>query len=299
MDCLSEYLLQEKFALKSDTDVKMAKAAFQDEVRRNLVKGEHANNNSSGNGNGLSQHEATATTTTPSTTIGDFYQRKITPSDKEAAVTDPWGAALGLAALSSSSKTTDTTKVVVDEFEADPLRRAVDEAIATAQTQARQELIIVASLIDKLPNLAGLARTCEVFRASKLVLADASITKNPLFASISVSAEHWVPIEQVSPVVLAPWLRKKATQGYTLVGLEQTAESTQLQEYQFPKKTVLLLGAEKEGVPADLLQLLDATVEIPQLGVVRSLNVHVSAAIGIYEFTRQSLAAAAAKAVKS
>jgi len=38
-----------------------------------------------------------------------------------------------------------------------------------------------------------------------------------------------------------------------------------------------------------VLALLHATVEIPQLGVVRSLNVHVSAAIGIYEYTRQAL----------
>lgn len=33
--------------------------------------------------------------------------------------------------------------------------------------------------------------------------------------------------------------------------------------------------------------MLDATVEIPQLGVVRSLNVHVSGALAVYEYTRQ------------
>jgi len=306
MDCLLGYLAQERFALRDEMEARMADFALQDELRRNAVEGkdEQEKKNAAANGNGSKD--------TAATMVGDFYQRKITPSDKEAAVIDPWGAALGLAALSSSyisidnnNKTTaratinkgiDKGAVIIDDFEANSLRRAVDEAMATAKTQARQQLIIVASLIDKLPNLAGLARTCEVFRANKLVLADASITKHPEFASISVSAEHWVPIEQVSPIVLAPWLRKKATEGYTLVGLEQTAESTRLQDYQFPKKTVLLLGAEKEGVPADLLQLLDATVEIPQLGVVRSLNVHVSAAIGIYEFTRQSLAAAKAAA---
>jgi tRNA guanosine-2'-O-methyltransferase len=39
-----------------------------------------------------------------------------------------------------------------------------------------------------------------------------------------------------------------------------------------------------------VLQLLDATLEIPQLGVIRSLNVHVSGAIALYEYTRQGLA---------
>ena len=35
--------------------------------------------------------------------------------------------------------------------------------------------------------------------------------------------------------------------------------------------------------------MLDACVEIPQLGIVRSLNVHVSAALMVWEFTRQQL----------
>ena len=36
----------------------------------------------------------------------------------------------------------------------------------------RQGIIVVATLVDKLPNLAGLARTCEVFRAAQLVVPD-------------------------------------------------------------------------------------------------------------------------------
>jgi tRNA G18 (ribose-2'-O)-methylase SpoU len=71
------------------------------------------------------------------------------------------------------------------------------------------------------------------------------------------------------------------------VGLEQTAESTQLPDYRFPAKTVLLLGREKEGIPPELIALLDETLEIPQLGIIRSLNVHVSGAIAMYEYTKQ------------
>lgn len=50
---------------------------------------------------------------------------------------------------------------------------------------------------------------------------------------------------------------------------------------------VLVLGREKEGIPVDIIHILDACVEIPQLGVVRSLNVHVSGAIALWEYTRQ------------
>ncbi len=40
----------------------------------------------------------------------------------------------------------------------------------------------------------------------------------------------------------------------------------------------------------ELLQLLDVCVEIPQLGMVRSLNVHVSGAMLVWEYTKQRLA---------
>jgi tRNA G18 (ribose-2'-O)-methylase SpoU len=34
-----------------------------------------------------------------------------------------------------------------------------------------------------------------------------------------------------------------------------------------------------------VLQMLDATVEIPQLGLIRSLNVHVAGAIALFQYT--------------
>ena len=88
---------------------------------------------------------------------------------------------------------------------------------------------------------------------------------------------------------LPQWLGEQKSQGYTLLGLEQTAEAVQLPGYEFPKKTVLLLGREREGIPADLIALLDQALEIPQLGVIRSLNAHVSASIALYEYTRHFL----------
>lgn len=68
-----------------------------------------------------------------------------------------------------------------------------------------------------------------------------------------------------------------------------THTHTLSQDFSFPPKTVLVLGREREGIPAELLAALHATVEIPQLGLIRSLNVHVSASIALFEYTRQRL----------
>ncbi|KAG7955622.1 hypothetical protein I3843_11G082000 [Carya illinoinensis] len=152
---------------------------------------------------------------------------------------------------------------------------------------SRQPFILVASLLDRIPNLAGLARTCEVFKASGLAIADASILRDKQFQLISVTAEKWVPIIEVPVNSVKVFLEKKKQEGFSILGLEQTANSIPLDQYTFPAKMVLVLGREKEGIPVDMIHVLDACIEIPQLGVVRSLNVHVSGAIALWEYTRQ------------
>ncbi|KAF5735116.1 hypothetical protein HS088_TW15G00616 [Tripterygium wilfordii] len=153
--------------------------------------------------------------------------------------------------------------------------------------RSRQQFILVASLLDRIPNLAGLARTCEVFKASHLAIADMNVLRDKQFQLISVTAEKWVPIIEVPVDSVKHFLEKKKREGFSIFGLEQTANSVPLDQFIFPKKTVLVLGREKEGIPVDIIHVLDACVEIPQLGVVRSLNVHVSGAIALWEYTRQ------------
>ncbi|XP_037549235.1 probable methyltransferase TARBP1 [Nematolebias whitei] len=150
-------------------------------------------------------------------------------------------------------------------------------------------LLVVASLIDKPTNLGGLCRTCEIFGARALVLDSLHHINDKHFQSLSVSSELWLPLLEVKPVELSDFLQAKKSEGYCIVGVEQTANSHSLQDYSFPDKTLLLLGNEREGIPANLLQLLDVCVEIPQQGVIRSLNVHVSAALLVWEYTRQHL----------
>ena len=52
---------------------------------------------------------------------------------------------------------------------------------------------------------------------------------------------------------------------------------------------LILSSNEREGIPVELIHLLDECVEIPQFGVIRSLNVHVSGAIVVWEYTKQHL----------
>jgi tRNA G18 (ribose-2'-O)-methylase SpoU len=98
---------------------------------------------------------------------------------------------------------------------------------------------------------------------------------------------------------LEEYLQRVKEDGYSVIGIEQSNNSVPLQEFKFPEKSVLVLGKEREGVPVDIMQLLDSVIEIPQFGIIRyalvwidctrSLNVHVSASVVIWEYVKQHI----------
>ena len=167
--------------------------------------------------------------------------------------------------------------------------RSAAEARGRRNAMGREALplIVCASLVDKVPNLAGLARTCEVFACEAIVLPDAKVSSSKEFKQIAVTAEQWIPCPAVPPAGLREWLVERRGSGYAVVALEQATNSRCLATGDLPPTpAVLLLGAEGEGVPLELMDLVDYCVEIPQRGVVRSLNVHVSGAIAVWMFSR-------------
>jgi tRNA guanosine-2'-O-methyltransferase len=100
----------------------------------------------------------------------------------------------------------------------------------------RQSLIIVASFIDKLPNLAGLTRTSEIFSIEKLIVNSKKNLDDPEFLNISVSAEKWLTIEEVKIENLQEFFVEQKKIGYSIVGVEQTQDSVSLEHFNFPEK---------------------------------------------------------------
>jgi tRNA G18 (ribose-2'-O)-methylase SpoU len=59
------------------------------------------------------------------------------------------------------------------------------------------DLIVIASLVDRVPNLGGLCRTCEVLGVRDFVLSSLRVTEEKDFVSLSVSAEKWINVLEV------------------------------------------------------------------------------------------------------
>ncbi|ODQ80691.1 hypothetical protein BABINDRAFT_160926 [Babjeviella inositovora NRRL Y-12698] len=152
----------------------------------------------------------------------------------------------------------------------------------------RSDLIVVASLVDKPPNLGGICRLSDVLGAGLLTLDDYKVTKHPQFKNVAVTADQWMPMTEVKAKDIISFMKTKKKEGYTLIGLEQTDKSVQLNsDLKFPQKSLILLGREREGIPGDCLAELDFCVEIKQVGVIRSMNIQTATAVIVHAYTSQ------------
>ena len=86
---------------------------------------------------------------------------------------------------------------------------------------------------------------------------------------------------------MLPALQRLREDGFRLVGLEQTSQSSSLHDYQFRSRTALVIGNERSGLDDDTLAILDDVVEIPVYGMPFSYNVGTAAAMALYEYCRQ------------
>lgn len=161
----------------------------------------------------------------------------------------------------------------------------IDLSEQTRQVK-RTKLIVVSSLVDKPPNLGGICRLCDVLGAGLMTVDDLRVKQHPQFKNVAVTADHWMPLEEVKIPDIPEFMKQKKREGYTLIGLEQTDKSIVLgHETPFPEKSLILLGREAEGIPGELLAELDYCVEIRQLGVIRSMNIQTATAVIVHAYS--------------
>lgn len=78
--------------------------------------------------------------------------------------------------------------------------------------------------------------------------------------------------------------------GFSIVALEQTPDSVDLNKYEPPDKIALAVGNEINGLDQAVLNTSDARLQIPMYGAKESFNVTVAAAIGLYHLQTANVA---------
>ncbi len=147
--------------------------------------------------------------------------------------------------------------------------------------QRPRGIIIACAPMRSNVNVSSIARTASASAIERLVL-----TGNAgLISKIARDAESELEIS--THRTLCPVLKRLKNDGYRLVGLEQTTNSVTMYTYRFVRRTVLVVGNERTGLTADILDILDDVVEIPVYGMPHSFNAATAASMAMYEYCRQ------------
>ncbi|HEY3983609.1 tRNA/rRNA methyltransferase [Cedecea sp.] len=136
-------------------------------------------------------------------------------------------------------------------------------------------------------NLGGIMRSCAHFGVKGLLIQDASLLESgAAVRTAEGGAEHVVAI---SGATFSEGLEAFRKAGYTIV-TTSSHQGTPLYKAALPKKMVLVLGQERDGVSDTTFENADMSVAIEGTGNVESLNVSVATGVLLGEWWRQNKA---------
>ncbi len=133
-------------------------------------------------------------------------------------------------------------------------------------------------------NAGGLLRLAEAFGLEAVHFCKSELKfDSPRLIRTARSSQnivHYQAHEHTLPLIKS--LKEK---GYCTVGLELTNNSMAIEEFKNDgiEKIALVIGAEKNGISEEVLNVLNYTIHIPMSGINSSLNVGHATAIALYQ----------------
>jgi tRNA G18 (ribose-2'-O)-methylase SpoU len=148
------------------------------------------------------------------------------------------------------------------------------------QTQ-RSPIYTLVENIRSMHNVGSIFRTSDGVLLNKLFLSGYTavpprkeIDKTALGATESVPWEYTDQPEEA--------LLKLKSCGTKIIAVEHTNASVEYTKYNYEFPLCVVMGNEVEGVSQKVLDVCDAAVELPMLGLKQSLNVSVAYGVIIY-----------------
>ncbi|MBC8510645.1 MAG: RNA methyltransferase [Cryomorphaceae bacterium] len=164
------------------------------------------------------------------------------------------------------------------------LQRINIEAFKSAE---KTPITIVLDNVRSAINVGSVFRTSDAFLIENIILC--GITATPPNKEIrkaalgSTDSVKWEYIKNTTDAV-----KQLIKDGYHVVGIEQADKSTQLNEFELPKKPIaIILGNEVNGVDQQAIDLCNEVIEIPQFGTKHSLNIAVTSGIIIWDLWKK------------
>jgi 23S rRNA (guanosine2251-2'-O)-methyltransferase len=156
------------------------------------------------------------------------------------------------------------------------------------KTSEKIPIVVILDNVRSLNNIGSIFRTADAFLIEAIYLCGISATPpHKEIHKTALGAEDTVQWKYFEDTLMATESLKLL--GYKLVSVEQTENSTSLEEYPIEtnQKYALIFGNEVKGVQQEVIDQCSSCVEIPQFGTKHSFNVSVSAGIVLWEWYKK------------
>lgn len=135
-------------------------------------------------------------------------------------------------------------------------------------------------------NLGAILRAAECFGIDAVLWSkNRGAPIGPVVSKVSVGASELIPLCVVSNLHRALEQLKEA--GAWLAGTMVSPDATSLDAFEFPEKSVVVMGAEGEGIHQLIEKSLDFRVYLSMAGAIDSLNVSQATAVFLHELAKQ------------
>ena len=150
----------------------------------------------------------------------------------------------------------------------------------------QNDLTVVLENVSDPHNISAVMRTCDAVGIQEIFVLNSKIPPHKKWGPrSSSSAAKWLTTHMFQNAEECfSALRKKYS---NILTTYLAAESVSLHAIDFTAPTALVFGNEHEGVSEEIRKLADRNFVIPQVGIIRSLNISVACAVSLYEAFRQ------------
>lgn len=162
-----------------------------------------------------------------------------------------------------------------------------DDLLGLVREDQGRQLMVYLDGVENPYNFGAILRTCAHYGVRFILGADGRLPK--LSGAACRVAEGGA--EQIGLVQLrhpAKQLHQLQELGFQLLATAG-GRGRSLYQHSFAPRTLLVMGAESQGVSSNLLKLVQQVVKIPGSGNVESLNVSVAFAVCVSEYYRQQM----------
>lgn len=165
------------------------------------------------------------------------------------------------------------------QFISDNKKALIERALA----ERTRYVTIVLEDIFQSQNASAAVRTCECMGLQEIHFVE-NESKYSINPKVLKGADKWIDLIKHRDKSLdntEQCFNYLRSQGYKIYAMDPAPEGLNIDEVSIDTKVALVMGNELRGISASAQKHADQLVKIPMYGFTESLNISVSAAIGL------------------